>query len=128
MLEREPADWMSSLREVKVDFRAFSGSNRGVGGAALPELGKTEQIRVEETRLHSGPFEIEMPVRCSTEMSSKTVKETGLKFWGQFGVESNVEITVWGAGSREDSGCETGKLGLPGIETDHCPLCDSRGL
>lgn len=55
---------------------------------------------MEETRVLFGSFEIELPVRCSAELSSQTVKETGLKFCGEFGVESDVEITVWGAGSR----------------------------
>lgn len=67
---------------------------------------------------------MKMPVKGSAEMSSKAVRETGLKFWGEFG--TGVKFRDISMGSREEpearmTGCETGGVG-------NCPPCDSQGL
>lgn len=56
-----------------------------------------EQVGVEGTIAQVWPLETEMPVRGSTATSTKAVRETGLKFWGEFGARVKFGATSMGS-------------------------------
>lgn len=91
-LEREQSKLTSGLLVVATEW-----------GVAFLELGKMGQVGVEEAIVHFCPFEIEIPVSCTTEMSNKAVKEIGLKFWGEFGARVKFGDTSLGSRAGQEA-------------------------